>query len=116
MVQIISSLIGLAVAFPLLVSAAPSPFVYPRDIPAGATHLALDEGKGQIVAFDASGKSLGTFAISKSPTKRDSGPGSCNPLDLTDAKKCSYIGKTHFLALVEARRVLNYLFISDGME
>lgn len=90
MVQITSVFLGLVFALPPLVSAAP--FDFPRDIPSGASRLALDEKKGTVIAYDASGKSLGTFPIPKGnstapPAKRD-GTGSCTELSLDDAKKC----------------------------
>lgn len=91
MIYITSGFLALAFALPALVFAVP--FEHPneiRDIPSGATHLAFDESKGGLIAFDASGNKLGAFAVSNgnstSLSKRD-GEGSCTMLSMDDAKK-----------------------------
>lgn len=90
MVQITSGFLALVFAIPMLVSAVPFEHANEiRDVPSGTSHVAFDESKGGLVAFDASGNKIGAFAIpqgnSTSLSKR--GTGDCTKLSIDDAKK-----------------------------
>ncbi|KAJ6492651.1 hypothetical protein DFH09DRAFT_1053300 [Mycena vulgaris] len=59
-----SSFVAFILFAPFLVLAAPSTSFYPRSIrglPADASHLALDEDTGELIAFNPSGEALGRF-------------------------------------------------------